>query len=272
MSDAPQNSRPFSRVPRFLRRVIDGAFDRVSPLEPRRPSRFEPPTIGIVDALADGRHPWGGEPEPPGRAVVADGVQSPPRPRMPDLDATLQPVRPQRDLDERSSRPNANRAERSTPSPIPAPIERDARPRSARTDGDSPLALDPSLVRRPVRPIASTPEPAQARPPAPLLQARIERLEPAAQPKRVHREPVTPVRDRSNRAVVEPVNVASPTRREWLQAHTAATPAPEPVVNVTIGRIEVRLAPAARAQARQRADGPKPMGLDQYLRQRGGRR
>ena len=80
------------------------------------------------------------------------------------------------------------------------------------------------------------------------------------------------MRDRSNRPVVEPGQVVPPARHEWLPARAAATPAPEPVVNVTIGRIEVRVAPAAQAPTRQRPEGPKPMGLDHYLRQRGGRR
>lgn len=44
----------------------------------------------------------------------------------------------------------------------------------------------------------------------------------------------------------------------------------ETVVQVSIGRIEVRAAPAASAPSRRR-DEPRPTRLDDYLRQRGGK-
>ena len=56
--------------------------------------------------------------------------------------------------------------------------------------------------------------------------------------------------------------------------HTLATPARpgsssgEPVVHVSIGRLEVRAAPVAATPTRRR-DGPQPSSLDDYLRQRG---
>jgi hypothetical protein len=47
-----------------------------------------------------------------------------------------------------------------------------------------------------------------------------------------------------------------------------ADAAGEPVVHVSIGRLEVRAAPVAAASPRRR-DGPQPSSLDDYLRQRG---
>jgi hypothetical protein len=49
---------------------------------------------------------------------------------------------------------------------------------------------------------------------------------------------------------------------------------PEPVINVTIGRIEVRATQDHAVNARRNDEprGPKPLSLDEYLRQRGGRR
>lgn len=44
----------------------------------------------------------------------------------------------------------------------------------------------------------------------------------------------------------------------------------EPVVHVSIGRLEVRAAPVVAAPPRRR-DGPQPGSLDDYLRQRGGK-
>ena len=72
--------------------------------------------------------------------------------------------------------------------------------------------------------------PAPSTPPPPVLQPRI--------------------------AAVEPF----PSRR--------AEPAAEPVIHVTIGRIEVKATPAPKAPARERAAAPATAGLDEYLRQR----
>ena len=49
-----------------------------------------------------------------------------------------------------------------------------------------------------------------------------------------------------------------------------APAAAEPVVHVSIGRLEVRASPAA-APAPPRRDMPAPRSLDDYLRQRGGK-
>ena len=43
----------------------------------------------------------------------------------------------------------------------------------------------------------------------------------------------------------------------------------EPVVHVSIGRLEVRAAPAAGTLPARRSAGPQPASLDDYLRQRG---
>ncbi|HRJ53110.1 MAG TPA: hypothetical protein PLE99_10095 [Candidatus Thiothrix moscowensis] len=48
-------------------------------------------------------------------------------------------------------------------------------------------------------------------------------------------------------------------------------PQPEPVINVTIGRIEIRATVATSKQKPQAAARPPVMGLDEYLRQRGGK-
>lgn len=46
---------------------------------------------------------------------------------------------------------------------------------------------------------------------------------------------------------------------------------PEPVVHVSIGRLEVRAAPAPGTAAPKRQDAARPSSLDDYLRQRGGK-
>lgn len=47
-----------------------------------------------------------------------------------------------------------------------------------------------------------------------------------------------------------------------------AEPAAEPVIQVTIGRIEVRATPAPRAPARERPAARPAVDLEEYLRQR----
>ena len=54
------------------------------------------------------------------------------------------------------------------------------------------------------------------------------------------------------------------------QAGSGNQTSSEPVVHVSIGRLEVRAAPVAAAPSRRR-DGPQPGSLDDYLRQRGGK-
>jgi hypothetical protein len=51
------------------------------------------------------------------------------------------------------------------------------------------------------------------------------------------------------------------------ESRAAATD--EPLVHVSIGRLEVRAAPPAAPAPPRRRDGPRPSSLDDYLRQRG---
>ena len=65
--------------------------------------------------------------------------------------------------------------------------------------------------------------------------------------------------------------VDSPTGRGFA-ANTPLAEQPAPVINVTIGRVEVRAAQAPTARPRANATKPKPLSLDDYLKQRGGGR
>jgi len=80
-------------------------------------------------------------------------------------------------------------------------------------------------------PIAPEPAP-DAAPTRTILQPRVERVE---------REPVLVPRDE---------------------------PTPEPVIHVTIGRIEVRATPASKPRVRERPATSPAVDLDEYLRQR----
>jgi len=67
----------------------------------------------------------------------------------------------------------------------------------------------------------------------------------------------------------QPAGARAPRVRATLPERTRDD-AGEPVVHVSIGRLEVRAAPIAAAPPRHR-DGPRPGSLDDYLRQRGGK-
>src|SRR5262249_2057586 len=64
-----------------------------------------------------------------------------------------------------------------------------------------------------------------------------------------------------------------PPPSHWRpKTHPPTSPAPEQVINVTIGRIEVRATPPQSAAPRSSNQKPPVMSLDDYLRQRGGGR
>lgn len=58
--------------------------------------------------------------------------------------------------------------------------------------------------------------------------------------------------------------VTLPERQPWAPEPAA----PQPVINVTIGRIEVRATPAPKAPARERQAARPAVDLEEYLRQR----
>ena len=63
----------------------------------------------------------------------------------------------------------------------------------------------------------------------------------------------------------------SATARD-LASNTLMAEQPAPVINVTIGRVEVRAVQAPAGRPRIEASKPKPLSLDDYLKQRGGNR
>src|SRR5262249_17103988 len=62
----------------------------------------------------------------------------------------------------------------------------------------------------------------------------------------------------------------TPRARAKTQAQSALAAITEQVINVTIGRIEVRATPPPSAAARSSNQKPPVMSLDDYLRQRSG--
>jgi hypothetical protein len=143
-----------------------------------------------------------------------------------------------------------------------------------RVDGNAPPAAPPprAVARRAAMPAepappASAPRDAAAAWAGPVPQAPVEAPAPTAAP-RVERAP-----DRPPEVALREVTVRPEVTGPAPAPVAAETAAEVPVIEVTIGRVEVRAAPG-RDHPRRRASGRErpPMPLDEYLRRRSGRR
>jgi len=241
----------------FLDRLAARAIGSETTLAPRLPSLFEPLQRVPIMPLADA-----GE-APPGQREAAPAMHAVPV----EAPTSATPA-------STSAQPAAARV---------APIERVVAATSASAAASAaPHASAPSTVGeraftpavdRPAAPSVSA-RPAMPAPPLPV-QPRQTRVAPD--------RPETARTPASNGALLPapaPVFAAprtAPVRSERTVAARAAAArtegkadaASEPVVHVSIGRLEVRAAPVAAAARRR--EGPQPGSLDDYLRQRGGK-
>ena len=287
-----------ARVPDFLQQIVDRAFDRASPLSPRLPSLFEPPAATFVwPAGADGEDAVrprveGTEDQPARDAVRPDrsslasaATKDAGNLRQPDGDSVR--VAPPTDAHGAEAAVAIAQAPRDRETDRAAATLATARdtPRiEAETTLPSQVAVDdatpgrqhhqlrladeelPRGVLAAQRPIAfaqadgsSTVEP--GRPRGDVLPRPVDGDVRPADPRHASEVPV-------RRIVLEPPTTSRRPHREPLRAGPTP-PEPEPVVNVTIGRIEVRAVAAPPAPTRQRAQAQKPLSLDEYLKQRG---
>lgn len=150
-----------------------------------------------------------------------------------------------------------------------------ARPRLSAVRGDEPAAFRAGALTT----LARLVPPAEAEQPAAVL--RVRRADPLQRPPEARAPEVrrhgARERDGSPPAVADGGGPHPAPLRPLLPAAdrraVSARPEPavaEPVVHVTIGRIEVRAAPAPRPPARERHAARPPVDLDEYLQQRSG--
>lgn len=282
MSDAPQNGR-FASAPHFLQRIVDGAFDRVQSLEPRRPSLFERPTFDVADTVERAADSIVEEDSIRRSAPVGDAAKWTPRGRASLGDAGLIPGRWRADDDRPIESAQLAKSDRAPGRADRAvqPAEAAPRPPSETSRGVLDARPVPALLPATIdmhvvgdRPTRAGNAPAHdtgdvSMVPAPefgiLSRPRVE-------VDGLHADPPTPFPDRRDRSLLAPTGLVNRDERHPLHAAAAAGAVPGPVVNVTIGRIEVRVAPAQPSPRRQRSEPPKPMTLDQYLQRRGGQR
>ena len=238
----------------FLDRLAARAIGGETALAPRLPSLFEPLQRTPIVSLAE-------EGETPSRHSAAATPAAPaavPAPSTP-LDMLAQQTVG------RAMPVDSIPASAAVATPLP----RDAtRP--------SPVAsapVPPPAVERAVAPSAAT-SPVGALPssPVPPRQTRItvDRHEPLPPPSSGSLLSTPTLVFSTSPGVPAPVRPSTGAAR-----HARATPigarsetASEPVVHVSIGRLEVRAPPAPAAPTRHR-EQPRPGSLDDYLRQRG---
>jgi hypothetical protein len=242
----------------FLDRLAARAIGSETALAPRLPSLFEPLQCAPVMPLADA-----GE-VPPDRREAAPAIHAVPvetptsaAPASTSAQPAAAPVTPIEHVVAAMSASAAASAAQHASAPS--------------TVGER--AFTPA-VDRPASPSALA-RPAVPAPPLPV-QPRQTRVAPDRQ-----ETARTPASNGALLPAPAPVFAATrttPARSERTVAARAAAArtegridaASEPVVHVSIGRLEVRAAPAAAAPPRRR-DGPQPGSLDDYLRQRGGK-
>ncbi|HMC91188.1 MAG TPA: hypothetical protein VKI45_01895 [Allosphingosinicella sp.] len=232
-------------------------------LEPRTHSRFEPlgeprenGGPGFATESRPVTAPAPDAPEPGRRTAEGRPVQEPPAaPRRPRAEAEPAPL-PARDSlrpEQSAAPPSPSAAAHAARAPEPAAHEdRERRPPAGvQAPAAQPGGVVRELVIRQIREetAAAGPAPATAPPPEPL-----ERLAPAAEPPRPSAEmPVQPQRapdpaPLSPGVPVQPQLAAAPRGR-------AAPPAPAPIVEVRIGRIEIH-APSPGASPAEPAPRP----------------
>lgn len=229
-----------------------------SVLAPRLPSLFEPLQRAPIMPLPDDGETSSWQHETVSAASVTP-TTTPMRPPHAPTAAAVNTSRVPAAAPEAKPAPTPARAAASPP--------RDALLPSARTD----VPVPPSIVEHSAVPPAPTevlmPLPARPR----ETRIALEQPEPAAPPHPAQGALLpasTPVfgATRAGDAAGRPAHASALRTRAAPTGHGHA--ASEPVVHVSIGRIEVRAAPPSATPPRRR-DGPQPSSLDDYLRQRG---
>ncbi|MGN6706159.1 MAG: hypothetical protein ACTHJO_08875 [Rhodanobacter sp.] len=244
----------------FLDRLAARAIGSDATLAPRLPSLFEPlPRAPIMPSLDEREAPARPRDASPARPV-APNAAPPPRALAPVPESI------------------APRTARNTPAehaPLPMP---------ERVAADAPRAPMPPPPRAavPVRAMSAEPAraasaPERAAASSPSVSPRQSRVAPARQ--EAVRTPApggallpapVPVfaTTGGTPAPVRPGHAAAMHSTRNAQADHGNRAGSEPVVHVSIGRLEVRAAPAAAAPPRRREEA-QPSSLDDYLRQRG---
>jgi hypothetical protein len=275
----------------LLTNLAARAVGATSGLRPRVASRFEPraprDTVRLAEAVIQSRIRFRGEdPEPEGGWTSRDRISAetanPTAGAGPEDRRTLRPSPPELGTIPGSAATAAREPPRRSPilggearAPAPAPTPRvAARPLAsgvrapATAAADSPATPRPTLAPPPNRPrgVAGSIDPAPER----GSSSRRSNAGPPRTPGGVAAHPEGTRADPAPALTTESRRSAPPSRRDGLRAQ----PPVQTVVQVTIGRIELR--PSASAASPEgsptRTQRPRPDGvtLDDYLARRSG--
>lgn len=290
----------------FLSRLADRALGKDAPVSPRLRSRFEPERMvsgaGLGWAEASSQRAEG----MPADVTPAVGT---PAGREPYLDAggagLRRPAPPasgvRRAVTARqASEPRDDRARGPAPTAAP-PVRAPAFPGVPAGESAVHLPSHPDRTDAPDTPGAGQraatrldpPSTGAGRPPGERSRARVRAAHPGEHPVGGIEPPPSArlvLRDDAWAVLAgpgaQPAGAPSPGGEmagrtyEVLAARVLGphdrnralqNPDPEPVINITIGRIDVRAAPPPEAERRGRPasrGGPEPLGLNEYLRRR----
>lgn len=274
----------------FVNRLL-GRTD-AAPVRPLVPSRFEPATsLARDEPLPLSPEVAVSPPRPPVVPSLAGPVEletEPTAPRPESADRGEPPVRVEYVEVPAAPDPVA-------PQPVPAPVATTPEaPAHRPVPFDAPRAPTVPARSSAVRRLAAASAPAVPKPPAvPVAPARPARVDPlpqpdvpvparAADPVDTPAQPAVPTASAEPETPAAPVGTATPTRAHpvgppaastWLPPKaTAAKPDPEPVVHITIGRVEVKAAAEPTPSSRRAPHRRAALGLDEYLRRKAGDR
>jgi hypothetical protein len=293
----------------FLDRLVGKARGEDSGLRPRLPSFFEP-IRHVRMGMAAEAEPTGQIDEGADSILrtARDDSLTRVQPAAPTAEAqpheaeTPHTRRPHEPVQSPGTRAETSQVVPATPAPAPLVVARPRgpiEPLAALQDGLAPttprLSVAAAVLAEAIRDSAPTRNGAHAthtQGEARSNESAWEHL-PAREPVRVGRRAVAneeegeatlaarlpakngalvPSPEPSVRRVV--VEARTTRRRSAPEQARVEAPAAEatPVINVTIGRVEVRAVPTAPLAQRTEARGPRPMSLEEYLKRRGGGR
>ncbi len=279
---------PLSKAePDFLQRLVSRALEEDSAIEPRLPSLFEPTSGSSLDAGVSWQDASALLADEAVEDRADDGKAEAGRPQAkvgpgPTLDRDVLEAETGRRAEPMplSSQRAATATRRSFP---PSPTEK-----TASAEHRSPKVMD--FVTHELHPFVGDEAPHEDRRPVVGSDDR------EASPPRAADRDLSGMEERTNlptrmdpdeaRGTPVPVSIAAaqrivvslPTVPYRLQRDEAPVERPDasaaPIVNVTIGRLEVRAVPAAGATAKPRTarHSAQPMALDDYFKQRRGER
>jgi hypothetical protein len=227
-------------------------------LTPRLRSRFEPLAFddaGIVESVR--------EIAINGPASPASSLAAAPRAAEVDREEKAQPV-PVSLRKRESASPSPRMAEATRVAPPITPPEETPEPLAPRPEpavpGPPPRFAEPERTTAPVGHRTAAPPPAETA--AASIEHRGTRVETRESTQTVERA----------RTIATRILQRSETARLFAQPPRAATPqaaaAPEPNIHISIGRVEVRAAPAASAVPPRVARRSAVQSLDDYLDRR----